>query len=193
MPDTRKVIAGKGLKATGGATIAPVGTALPTSLTTELDPAFKSTGFVSDEGLTKAFEENSEKIRDWSGQVVKIIKSEFGVTFQFTVIEVGEPLFLKAMYGNDNVTVTPPTPTAGTQIAIKYNSDSPPSSSYVFETKDGNAKTRQTVPNGVVSEKAEISYVTSDVIKYQVTVDALPDSAGNCAYEYIDDGVFAAA
>ena len=48
--DATKVTAVKP-KVTGAVFVAPLNTALPTDAKTELDPAFKNLGFISDEGI----------------------------------------------------------------------------------------------------------------------------------------------
>ena len=49
------VVAGKPLAA-GGVWIAPLGTALPTDETTALNAAFKSAGYIGEDGLTETIE-----------------------------------------------------------------------------------------------------------------------------------------
>jgi len=181
------VVSGKPL-ATGGLLIAPLATALPTDTTVALNAAFKGAGYIGEDGVTEATDRSTEKIKAWGGDTVKIVQSEFSVTYQFSFIEALNSDALKATYGDDNVTTTAATPTVGTLQAIKINSKQLPHKSYVFEIRDGAAKIRIVVPDGQITEVGEVTYNDADVVAYQVTVEAFPDASGNNAYKYMDDG-----
>ena len=60
MQDARNVTQAS-LKVGGAVYYAPIGTILPTDATTELDPAFKSLGYISEDGLTNT---NSPEVRN---------------------------------------------------------------------------------------------------------------------------------
>lgn len=188
--DSGNIIAGKPL-ATGGVLIGPVGTTAPTDATTALDAAFIATGYIGEDGLTETADRSTDKIKAWGGDVVKVVQTDFSATYQFTFLETLNADVLKAVYGDSNVTTTPGGPAAGTLHAVKVNSDTLPRKAFVFEVKDGDARIRIHVPDGQVTEVGEIVYSDSDVIGYQVTVEAFRDATlGANAMKYIDDGVF---
>lgn len=186
--NSQNVLAGVPL-ATGGISMAPLGTALPTNAKTALGVAFKSAGYVGEDGLTESADRSTEKIKAWGGDVVKVVQTDFSTTYTFTFLESLNTDVLQAVYGDSNVTVTPATATDGTLRTVKVNADILPHKVFVFDMKDGNARIRICVPDGQVTEVGEITYNDGSVIGYEVTVEAFRDSTLNAnAVKYLDDG-----
>lgn len=186
--NSQNVLAGVPL-ATGGISMAPLGTALPTDAKTTLPVAFKSAGYVGEDGLTESADRSTEKIKAWGGDVVKVVQTDFSTTYTFTFLESLNTDVLQAVYGDSNVTVTPATVTDGTLRTVKVNADILPHKVFVFDMKDGNARIRICVPDGQVTEVGEITYNDGSVIGYEVTVEAFRDSTLNAnAVKYLDDG-----
>ncbi len=96
---------------------------------------------------------------------------------------------LKAVYGDDNVTVTAATPSAGTLRTVKINADVLPHKSFVFEMKDGDAKIRIHVPDGQVNEVGEVTYERRRAHRLHGDHRGVRDTDLNAnAVKYIDDG-----
>ncbi len=191
MPNTASnVVSGKPLS-TGGILIAPKGTALPTSGTTAPNAAFKTAGYIGEDGVTEGGERGTEKIKAWGGDTVKVTQTEHSLTYQFTFIETLNSDVLKAVYGDANVVTTPATASTGTIHAVKVTSDALPNKEFIFEIKDGLAKIRIVIPDGQITEVGEITYSDSEVIGYPVTIECFPDATGVKAYKYLDNGIFA--
>lgn len=182
------VLAGKPL-VTGGVLAGPIGTTLPTDATTAPDAAFVATGYISEDGLTETTDRTTEKIKAWGGDVVKVVQSEFAVTYSFAFIESLNADVLGTVYGDANVTTTPGDPTNGTLYSVSINAEQLPRKEWLFEMKDGDARIRIVLPNAQVTTVGEITYTDSAVISYQVTIEAFPDDSGNQAYKYLNDGV----
>lgn len=185
------VVAGKP-QVTGGVLMGPIGTALPTDVTTALNEALVFGGYVSEDGLTENADRSTDKIRAWGGDTVKVVQTEFSLTYEFTYIEAVNADVLKTVYGSDNVTTTPATGEAGTLQAVRVNSAVLPHQVFVFEIRDGDARIRIVVPDGQVTTVGEITYVDDNVVGYPVTVEAYQDTDGANAYKYLTDGKTAA-
>ncbi len=165
----------------GGAVYsAPLGTELPTDTSAALNSAFESLGYISDEGLTNENSPETETIKAWGGDTVLNVQTEKNDTFKFKLIESLSLAVLKEVYGTSNVSGN-----LETGITVKANTEQLADRSYVIETVVRGAVKRIVIPQASISEISEITYSDSDAIGYELTIAAMPDTAGCTHYEYI--------
>lgn len=170
--------------------VAPVGTALPTDITTALNAAFKKVGYVSDDGLTEGEDRSTDTVKAWGGATVATTQSSFEKTFSFTMIEFLNINAQKLLRGDGNVTSTPATNSAGTRLTIRETADLPTPKSMVIDIVSGVAKVRHVIPYGQVTDSDDINWTDEDPAGLPVTFSAYPDANGVTVYTYTDDGIF---
>lgn len=192
MPNmVQNVVAGKPL-ATGGVLTGPIGSVLPTDVTTAPAVGIVAVGYISDDGVSETMNRDTDKIKAWGGDVVKIVQTEHSVTYEYTMIEYLSELVNREVYGEANVVATPATASTGNQLAVKVTADQLPHAVRILEIKDGDARVRIVLPDSQITEVGDITYQDGALIAYPVTVEAFPDANGVKAYKYSDDGKTAA-
>lgn len=168
-------------KVGGAVWTAPLGTTLPTDSLEELDPEFKSLGYISEDGLTNENTPESENIKAWGGDIVANVQTDKEDNFTYTLIEAMNVNVLKQVYGEDNVSGE-----LETGIEIKANNKEHEEHSLVVDMiLKGGVLKRIVIPSGKVSEVGEINYGDEEAVGYETTIAAIADEEGNSHYEYI--------
>lgn len=156
------------VNASGGITIGPVATnrsQFPTTVDAKID-GHAPGGYVSEDGVTKTVDRSTDKIKDWNGDTVLIVQSDHSVTLQVTFMEAANADVLKMIYGEKNVREE------GDTLTLVENADELEHRSIAFHIKGGNnSKILVYAPDVQVTSVGDVSYVRSDVIRYQVTLE----------------------
>lgn len=180
MSDTKNVSAAKP-KIGGAVWVAKLGTTLPTDAKSDLDTAFKSLGYCSDDGLTNSNSPETDNQKAWGGQNVLTMLTSKEDTFGFKLIESLNIDVLKTVYGEENVKGD-----LENGITIASKNEEPEQFSWVFEMiLKGNILKRVVVPCASISEIADITYKDDEAIGYECTISAVPDEKDISHYEYI--------
>lgn len=181
MPETVTNVTAAVPSVGGAIYAAPKNTTLPTDVSTALAEAFKSLGYVSEDGVTNSNTPSTTVIKAWGGDEVLRPKNDREDTFQYTLIEAMNVDVLKEVYGADNVSGT-----LATGITIQANDDDQEEHVIVIDMilRD-NALKRIVIPRAMISAVADVTYSESAAVGYQTTVTCLKDSSGNRHYEYI--------
>lgn len=183
MNDSQKVSTGK--PKVGGAIFrAPLGTALPKDAKSELNVAFKGLGYISDEGVTNTNSPETNDTKAWGGDIVLSSQTAKKDTFKYTLIEALNENALKAVYGEDNVTVS------DSMTKIVATSDEQEEAAWVVEMimKGGKLK-RIVIPCAKITQIGDIVYKDDEAVAYPLTITATPYTDGDetgTHWEYIE-------
>ena len=155
--------------------VAPTGTALPTDATTTLPDAYKSVGFISDDGITNSTDTDTTTVTDAGGTTVINEISSYAESYQFAMMETAADA-LGVRFETSNVK------TEGDTLTVDHKMPTGESKIYVFEIlMTGNRVKRIVVPDGTTQ------YHAGDAILYDVNVGANPSDliGGATSREYI--------
>lgn len=178
--DATNVSTGKP-KVSGGIYRAPKGTPLPTDATTALDlTKFVNLGYVSEDGVKNANDMDVSEIKAWGGVIVYRPLNSMNDQFSLALIESENVDVLKAVYGEDNVTVD-----ANGNVKVAVVAADPEEAVWVIELAlRGGIPRRIVIADGAITAREEITYNDSDPIAYGITISAYPDANGQTHEEY---------
>ena len=176
-------------KITGGIFLVPAGIVLPTDATSPRPDGCIRLGGVSDQGYTYMSERQTDVRRDWNGAKIRTMTTSVDDSFEVEFIEFLNPDLLGVLYGQENVTVTPPTAATGTTIAVRHSSEQFAHGAYIIDTWDGKVTRRRVIPDAQLDTMDPIVERSSELSTYKCVFSIYPDSQGFTSYEYtvLDD------
>lgn len=169
---------------TGGIFLLPQTVALPTDAISARPAEAIRLGGVSEDGYTYSSERQIEKRKDWNAQTVRSLQTSMEDMFEIVFIEFLNPELLAALYGTENVTVTPADATNGTQIAVRHSVEMLEHGAYIIDTFDGKVKRRRTIPDAQLESLDPIVEKPGDWSVYSAKFSVFPDTQGYTSYVY---------
>ena len=134
-------------------------------------------GYIGEDGVTESNSRDTNKIKAWGGDVVRVVQNEHSITYKFAMLESANAAALKLFYGPENVAVDGTT----RAITVRKNAKILPHTALYMAIRDGDYIISNLVGDGQVVETGDVVYVHSDVIRYEVTVEAFADRNGDKA------------
>ena len=164
--------------ASGKICFAPLGTVLPVDATTPIPVAWLELGNLGMDGLGETPSSDVTEIPSWAmaGAIVRSVQTKFGLDYTFVMQETNANAVL-AYYGN------------GDESAWTINAKTLPRRPWLFEINDGDKVLRICVPDGQITKRDTVKYENGKASERSVTLSCFPDSSGENAYCYTDDGV----
>lgn len=158
----------------GAIRVAPYGTDIPTDATAELASAFKTLGYISEDGFVNTNGMETSEVRAWGGDTVLTGETNKPDKFKTKLIEYLNVDVLKFIYGDDNVEVNED----GTVKAVHANSvEHKPVVLVVEEILKNDKKARTICANATLTELGDITHKQGETIGFDCTVTAKPDNA----------------
>lgn len=166
--------------------VAPLGTALPTDATAELDAAFVGLGYLSEDGLTEpaAFEAGDDIVAA-GGDTVAQADPTFSKTWTGTCIEALNEDLLKVAYGSANVTVTPAGGTDGSITIKEHAGELERHVIVIDEMLKGGRKRRNVMADATFLITGDISHVHTALVNFEFTINAYPTATAPAQTQYI--------
>lgn len=166
--------------------VAPLGTALPTDATTELDAAFVGLGYLSEDGLTEpaAFEPGDDIVAA-GGDTVAQADPTFSKTWTGTCIEALNEDLLKVAYGSTNVNVKLADSTDGIITVKEQASGLEHHVIVIDEMLKGGRKRRNVMADATFLITGDISHVHTALVNFEFTINAYPTATDPAQTQYI--------
>lgn len=154
---------------TGHLWTAPVGTLMPTDVTTPMATPWVDLGYTTEDGLSMSVDTNKEDMNVWQSlSPCRSVVTSQTYTTTFTLVQRNAAT-LKVAFGGGTVTALTPGP------GVKYTP--PPAglaeAAFVYEVIDGTITDRYLMYRGNPALTGDVSFTKSDMTGYQIEVTHL--------------------
>lgn len=186
--ESRNVLAGVGSGSGSGlAFFAPAGTAGPADASVALAPAYLDAGWITEDGLTAAVdEENTEIPAFGTFSPVRILTTSSTRTFSLAFLETNEVSL--AVYHRQELADV--AFAADGTFTIQEGGAASVQYAVVFELVDGDNRVRAFLPNAEVTDREDFTVSGGEAVSYGVTLTAYPDNTGTSVYwHYLVDSL----
>ena len=157
--------------ATGMFYHAPAGTTLPTSLSTAPTTPWAHVGDVTNDGITLALDKSVENLRNWANVIKRAIVTDHTETVQSPIMDTTAES-LKAVFGDDNVTVDSQT----NKVTVNLSAtDLPEQEAFLWIMKDGDDMMAIGCTHGQVTAVDNVSFAPGSAINWTPTITAMGD------------------
>lgn len=181
MAQNKELVSSFRPKVSGAVSYAPLGTKIPTDAVSELDSKFVSLGYISEDGMTKSSDFDSDTEKAWGGDVINNIFNGKTVTFEFKLIEVLNKAVNEAVFGKKNVEGD-----LKTGLTVKDTNAEPENYIWVVDMVGKNsALERVVIPSASITDMDDLTFATSESAGYDITITAQPDENGVTNTTYI--------
>ena len=149
----------------GGIYWAPPGTTLPTDASTALAAAFKTVGYIGEDGVTNSKDRETVEIKEWGGETVMSEVVSQSETYQYKALEYLNVDVLKAVFGAENVTES------NGAITVIVKAGTYGKGVWCIDTAlNGGRLQRIVIPDGAITELGDIVYVANDATSFDITI-----------------------
>lgn len=150
-------------------------------------PGGSSGGYISEDGVEFTTDTDSDEHSDWGGDTICSDLTSYAESAKVTFLESSEAV-LKAVYGDENVTVADATTT------IMHNKNFTEPKVYVFDSVVSSTKVeRNIIPIGRIFERDSVTLNSSDLKSFTPTITCESfDDDGNKKITVIYDAAKAA-
>lgn len=199
--DYSKVFAAspEGISVVGGLWVAPFGSELPDDVDADLSElkgpdgtttdVYTNLGYISVDGSTLKIDGKTKPIEIWSGREIGSMRDGFPVSLSMKLLQVLDPHVNATIFGEDAVSTTAATKTAGARMKVEISSKLPDRITLVLDSFFEDKSLRQVMEIAQVDELGDIKEVHNEVMAFEPTFKIFPGSTGKNVIRYSDDGV----
>jgi hypothetical protein len=169
--------------ASGVGYTAQLGTAAPTDFSA-LPAAWKDMGYISQDGMTAAVDENRQSWTPWGAlSPIRTQVTSSTKTFAITCWETNKTV-MSLYYKVPETDLAPDT--GGIIKFAEQDKPSPDRRAFCFDVLDGATNLlRIYIPLGEVTEKGDTVYKSDDLVGYPITISAYPGNDGVAVYRFV--------